>query len=473
MTRAIRLTLAVALCTGCTTAIRVPHDAGPPRPERVNVLLIVVDDLRHDVVGPEGTAVHTPNIDALAARGTRFELAFAQSTVCNPSRASMLTGLRPDATGVHSNQAHLLETRPDAVTLPALFRRNGYRTVRLGKIYHTRERLEHPDDWDEVRYGKPTRLGQEGEGRLLSGERWPQFRWLAANGTDEDQPDGQIARWAADFLARPPEEPFFLAVGFYKPHDPWVAPKRYFDLYPLDSITLHRDPDGMSPTPADALGGPWAPAFAEFTDRERRDFVRAYFATTSFVDAQVGKLLDALERHGHANDTVVVFVSDHGLHLGERGWWHKNTLYDVSARAPLAIVPPGRGGAGGTSAAIVELIDIVPTLADLAGLDAPEGVHGRSLVPLLDDPVRPFKAAAFTQLRRRDRFGRSVRTERWRYIEWEDDAARRELFDHRADPGEFFDLAGDPEHAEVVARLSGMIDTIRENPAAAPMLSAP
>jgi len=395
----------------------------------------------------------------------RFDRAYCQYPVCNPSRTSFLTGLRPDTTRVLDNNTQFRKVNPDVVTLPQLFRQNGYVTTSLGKIFHRgltmedlRAEMDDPPSWDTAHYFQATPLGLTGEGRNLTGGRVAWCRWLAAEGTDEDQPDGQVAREAVKFLEMKRDRPFFLAVGFHKPHDPFNAPKKYFDLYPLDSLNPPADPAGRSADlPLAIGGGAWAKEFERFTDRDRREFMRAYYAGISFSDAQVGKLLDALDRLKLAESTIVVLLGDHGFHLGERGWWNKNTLFELSARVPLIVSAAGKARPGSTTTRLVELLDLYPTVTDLCSVVAPEGLEGRSLVPLLDNPRQDWKQAAYTQVRRGRTDGRSVRTERWRYTEWDGGAQGAELYDHDSDPGEYQNLAADPAHAETVTELKASL----------------
>lgn len=424
---------------------------------RPNVLFINIDDLRTDLGCYGHPVVKTPHMDRLAARGMRFDGAYVQATFCNPSRSSFLTGLRPGATRVLNNTDHFRDNLPDVVTLPQLFRQSGYHTYRLGKIYHGAGEMEDPKSWDVAEYPKGTPLGKEKhEGRNLTGGALKWCTWASAKGGDEDQPDGEIAARAAAFLGRRHEKPFFLAAGFHKPHDPFVAPKAYFDLYPRDSLQLHRDPPGASPTPEHQIGGGFKKAFDAFSDGERLEFQRAYHACTTFVDAQIGKVLDAVEQNGLGQSTLIFLLSDHGYHLGERGWWNKSTLYEYSCRSPLLVYAPGKRGMGKPCARLVEFVDVYPTLVELCGLRAPGGLHGKSFAPLLEDPTRPWKEGAFSQIQRGKVMGRTVRTERWRYVEWED-GADPELFDHDADPGEWRNLAADPRQAGTVQRLSAML----------------
>ena len=293
------------------------------------------------------------------------------------------------------------------------------------------------------------------------------LQWRAAEGTDEDQPDGQSAKLAVEFLEGEHAKPFFLAVGFRKPHDPYVAPKKYFEPYPLKSLPLHCDPSDISSMPhyhRGIAGFYKVRHFEAFTERDQREFLRAYFAGTTFMDAQLGRVLDALDRTGLTENTIVVVLSDHGYHLGERGWWNKSTLYEYSARSPLIVAAPARTAKGVACRRLVEFVDVFPTITELCGLTPPERLDGRSLVPLLDDPTQPWSESAYTVQARGDYLGRSVRTERYRHIEWHDPEGQVELYDHRTDPGEFYNLANDPEYAEVVDRLRKMLRQNRPEP---------
>ncbi|MFZ5830006.1 MAG: sulfatase [Planctomycetota bacterium] len=418
---------------------------------RPNVLFITIDDLCAQAVGCyEGKAVHTPNLDRLAREGMQFNRAYVQVTFCNPSRTSFLTGLRPDRTGVLDNTTHFRKLLPDVVTLPQYFRESGYTTMRLGKIYHGTAKMDDPKAWDIVEYPEPTPLGRKGQKRSPAGGKIKWCWFMAAEGDDEDQPDGQIAAKAISFLKQKHEKPFFLAVGFHKPHDPFVAPAKYFERYPLEGLKLHTDPTDMSPTHPMQLGA-WKPIFDQFTDRERREFLQAYYACTTFMDAQLGKVLETLKQQGLAKNTVVFLMSDHGYHLGERGWWNKSTLYEWSAHSPMILHVPGRQGMGQPCNRLVEFLDVYPTLVELCGLAPPKHLEGKSLVALLDDPAAAHKSTAFTQVKRGKSMGRSVRTDRYRYIEFDDGREGAEFFDHEKDPGEFHNLADDPEFAEIVA----------------------
>jgi uncharacterized sulfatase len=445
----------VSIATFCLFGVLFILEAGAV--ERPNVLFITVDDLRCEMGCYGSRVVKTPNIDRLSRLGMRFDRAYVQVTVCNPSRTSLLTGLRPDTTRVFDNRTHFRKKLPDVVTLPQLFRENGYHTFRLGKIFHDGASMDDGKAWDKAVYPRPTARGLKGEGRNLTNGALRWCAWRAAEGTDEDQPDGQIAREAVKFLNQSHDRPFFLALGFYKPHDPFVAPKKYFEHYPIDSITLYRDPPDATPLSPPTFGAAFKREFDKFSDRERREFQRAYYAATTFMDAQFGKVFDALQQNSYANNTLIFFLSDHGYHLGERGWWNKSNLTELSCRTPLIVYAPGMKAAGEPCCRLVEFIDIYPTLTKLCKLQAPSELDGRSFAPLLDDPSQGWKEAAFTQFRRGELMGRSVRTVRWRYTEWGDGRAGRELYDHTTDPREYRNLAADAAHAREVTRLMQLL----------------
>ncbi len=455
--------LAVSLCSALVSSL-------PAEP--VNILFIAIDDLGND-------ATHTPHIDRLAASGVRFDRAYNQIPLCNPSRASVLTGRRPDATQVYDLDRHFREALPDVVTLPQLFRHNGWFTARVGKIYH---------------YDVPNGIGTDGlddkpswqlvvnpQGRDVTDEKLitnptPQksvsaaLSWLAAEGTDEEQTDGMIATEAIQLLEKHRDEPFFLGVGFFRPHTPFVAPKKYFDLHPLDSIHLPEAPaDDRSDIPAAAFAHNNPTPHYGLDELTCRQALQAYRASVSFVDAQIGRVLDALDRLQLTDHTLVVLWSDHGYHLGEHlGIWQKRTLFEESARAPLIIRAPGAKGNGQACQGIVEFVDIYPTLTDLASLTPPTTLDGRTLRPLLNDPAQKWDHPAITQILRPadDRIstqvmGRTIRTERWRYTEWNAGANGRELYDHEKDPHEFQNLALKPNHETslVIQELHGRMKT--------------
>ena len=451
------------------------------QPAKRNVLLITADDL-NTRLGCYGDAlVRSPNIDKLARNGVRFDRAYCQYPLCNPSRASFLTGLRPDTIKVYENATHFRKNVPEVVTLGQAFRNAGYSVARVGKLYHYgvptqigTSGLDDEPSWD--RAVNPKGRDKADEPRIFSlkpGQFGGTLSWLASDGGDEEQTDGIGAAEAIKLLEENKDRPFFLAVGFYRPHTPYVAPKKYFDLYPKDTIKLPpRDDRTSAPRPAYASSHPEQDAMS---DGQRCEAIQAYYASITFMDTQVGRVLDALDRLALRDKTVVIFLSDHGYHLGEHGLWQKMSVFEGSARVPLIISVPGAKGTGGVSTRTVELVDLYPTVLEACGL-TPSGNpkrDGTSLRPLLDDPAAPWGEPAYTQVRRGNPnaqarqqggrpnppfMGRSVRTERWRYTEWGDGGARgRELYDHAADPGEMKNLANDPAQVQVVQQMRGLL----------------
>jgi uncharacterized sulfatase len=451
---------------GAGAAALALHAGARAQARGLNVLLIVSDDLR-DTVGCYGhPVVKTPHIDRLAARGVRFERAYVQYPVCNPSRTSFLTGLRCEQTGVVDNTTPFRAKLPDVVTMPQALRAQGWYGASYGKIFHAAEAdperrarwLDVGRSWDEALMPTGTAAGRQGKTRDLTGGK---LKWCVVgemDGTDDDQPDGQSAlRSIATIEAQTAAgRPWFVGAGFHRPHDPFLVPKRYFNLYPPDTLKLYRDPPDTSPAlPLTMPGGAFAEAFAAFSDQDRLDFQRAYYAGVSFMDAQVGRLLDTLDRLALWSRTVVILLGDNGYHHNERGWWNKNTLFERSCRVPLIIAAPG-AQAGGVCAGLVELVDLYPTVADYAGVAPPPRLAGQSLRPLLTDPRRPGREAAFTLVTRGARgWGQTVRTDRWRYTRWSDGGA--ELYDETADREETRNLAADPRHSATVTELAGRL----------------
>lgn len=434
--------------------------------EKLNVLLIIADDLR-DTVGCYGNAaVKTPNIDRLASRGVRFENAYVQYPVCNPSRASFLTGMRCEQTGVIDNRTLFRMKLPDVVTMPQLLRQAGWHTASFGKVFHVGEVMGEIRDgwmdvgksWDEGQMFQPTPEGRAIERRNMTGGKLKWCEWGMMAGDDDDQPDGQTARRSIELIEKltATEKPWMVAVGFHRPHDPFLSPKKYFDLYPAGSLNLYHDPPDATRLRALSIaGGNFAEAFNAFSDADRLEFQRAYYAGASFMDAQVGRLLDTLDRQQLWDRTLVIFISDHGYHHNERGWWNKNTLFERSCRVPCIVTAPG-GKRGEVCRSLVELVDLYPTVADYCGVEAPHRLAGQSLRPLVEDPSRRGKPAAFTFVARGPKhYGQAVRTDRWRYIQWSDGSA--ELYDEQNDPEEIRDLSADPIQAPVVGELKRLL----------------
>lgn len=434
---------------------------------KLNVLFIAVDDLNTRLGCYGDVRVKTPNIDRLVARGVRFDRAYCQYPSCGPSRASVLTGLRPETTGVLNNKTRLRDALPDAMTLPQWFRQQGYHAARAGKIFHQdvpthigADGLDDAESWDEV---VNPRGRDKTEEHLLTVHTPDlplpdQMAYLAAEGTDAEQTDGKVADAAIRLLRDYAAKPFFIAAGFYRPHLPSIAPKKWFDLYALDQTTLPALPtDYRSRVPAAALSS--TPVWPNFgtTELQARECILAYEATVSFVDAQIGRVLDALDEMKLADKTIIVLWGDHGFHLGEHGLWRKNSLFEESTRAPLIIAVPGIKG-GKTCASPVEFIDIFPTVVESAGLPLPAGLEGVSLLPLLRDPATPHDRPARSMVQFRGVPGRTVRTATWRYTEWGEKGNRgRELYDETTDPKEMNNLASDPAHAEICERLRALL----------------
>jgi iduronate 2-sulfatase len=439
-------------------------------PVRFNVLHIVSDDLNTRLGCYGDPHVKSPNIDRLARRGVRFDRAYCQFPLCNPSRASFMTGLRPDTTKVLENATQFRKNVPDAVSLPQTFRKAGYFVSRVGKLYHYgvpgqigTDGLDDPVSWEQVVNPRGRDKDEEDLIFTLKPDAKKEARfggtlsWLAAEGEDREQTDGIGATEAIRLLEAHKDHPFYLAVGFYRPHTPYVAPKKYFADYPLEKISLPTSPDDLKKRfPQPALASIRAEE-ESMSDDLRRRAIQAYFASTSFMDAQVGRVLDALDRLKLADKTIVIFHSDHGYHLGEKRLWQKMTLFEEACRVPLIIAVPGNAANGTVSPRIVELVDLHRTLADLCGLPAEATTEGASLKPLINKPDDVWTKPARTQIQRGGGnnavTGRTIRTEQWRYTEWNKGERGVELYDHRSDPHEMQNLATDPKFEAIVNPL--------------------
>lgn len=426
--------------------------------ERSNVLFIAVDDLRVELGCYGQATVRSPNIDRLASQGTVFERAYCQQTVCNPSRASLLTGMRPDTLRIWDLPTHFRQNTPDAVTLPQLFKMCGYYTQCVGKIFHNWRQ----DDWkgDPVSWSVPSVLHYNSHSNdlpLVDGEVPPNHA-TGKNGTEcRDVPDtayfdGRVANTAVKTLRdlSQRDDPFFLAVGFWKPHTPFNAPKKYWDLYDRKDIPVPRHITTPESVPEIALTSARFDGSAK--PEELREMHHGHLAAISYLDAQVGRVLDEVDALSLRDNTIIVFWSDHGLHLGEHGLTRKTTAFELDARVPLIIATP-KHAAGQRTSSLVELLDLYPTLTDLCGLTAPREVEGVSLVPLLNDPSAKVHEVALTQTPRPNYprgklpevMGYSIRTDRYRYSEWRDFRSgkiqARELYDHQHDPLETRNIA--------------------------------
>ncbi len=444
-----------------------------------NVLFLAIDDLR-PALGCYGDPIAvSPNIDRLAERGVTFERAYCQQAVCSPSRLSMLTGLRPDTIRVWDLKTHFRKAVPDAVTLPQHFKQNGYQTVSIGKIFHGGgEPAKDPPSWSEppkydiareaeLRYALPKNLAGKGLKRAST---------EAADVPDDAYVDGIVCCEALATLGRLAEgrQPFFLAVGFRKPHLPFCAPKRYWDLYDRDAIPLPQPAGYPKDAPELALrswreleGYPDVPNEGLLPNELVRRLRHGYYACVSYMDAQVGRLLDRFGELDLADNTIVVLWGDHGYHLGEQGLWTKANNYELSTRVPLIVAVPGCSGNGRSSPALVELLDVYPTLAEACGLKVPQALEGTSLCPLLDNPAASWKPVALSQYPRAhegnrhrgrgDIMGYALRTERFRFVQWRENASGKvvaeELYDHKRDSQETVNVVGQAEYAESLNEL--------------------
>ena len=426
-----------------------------PSGQRLNVLFIAIDDL-NDWVGCLGghPQSQTPNIDRLASQGVSFTRAYCSAPACNPSRISLLTGLRPSTSGVYHNSHPWRPALNHAVTLPMHFRNRGYHVAGRGKIYHGGNTRD-PEAWDDYEFkeGDPKPPNPPVNGIPNAAH----FDWGPLEVEDEEMGDTRIALWAEEFLSKDHEKPFFLACGFVKPHLPWYVPKKYFDLYPTESVTLPTvREDDLEDVPD--MGRHFAKAD---TDHKRvietnnwKRAVAGYLATIRFCDTNVGRVLDALKKSRYADNTLIVLWGDHGWHLGEKQHWRKFALWEEATRVPLIFAGPGIPREK-TSGRTVSLLDLSPTLAELCGLPALAQWEAKSFAKLVGDPEAEWDRPAITT---HGRNHHSVRTERWRYIRYEDGG--EELYDHEKDPLEWTNLAGDPQFSEVKEKLAQCLQTV-------------
>lgn len=450
----------------------------------LNVLFIAVDDLRPELVCYGAAHMKTPHLDRLASQGMLFERAYCQVAVCNPSRSSVLSGTRPDTTGVLDNQHFMRPNMPDVISLPQHFKNHGYTSLSLGKIFHHSEREpgDDPQSWSEPSWyhGEPykhwfTQESLDYVKQLKSLPKAQQPKQLraapfeAADEPDASYPDAQTAAKAIETLQRLKAEakPFFLGVGFVKPHLPFTCPQKYWDLYPEASIQLATNAQRPKDAPEPAFHNNYelrsygtVPENGPISDAMALKLIRGYRACVSFMDAQLGRVLDELDRLGLRENTLIVLWGDHGYHLGENGLFTKMTNFEQGTRVPLLVSHPGMKTAGKRTKALVELVDLYPTLAQLCDLPLPKHLEGTSFAPLLQNPDQSWKKAAFSQYLRTGKpphTGRSLRTDRWRYTEWHDVKGKPtgvELYDELNDPHETANLANDPTHAETVKQLS-------------------
>jgi iduronate 2-sulfatase len=428
--------------------------------DKLNVLLVAFDDLRPELGCYGNKLVDTPSIDSLAAAGVRFERAYCQFPLCNPSRTSLLTGRHPNTTGVFDNTIYFRTAHPEWVSLPQHFQANGYVTARTGKIFHGG--IDDTDCWTiggEMRRDPATRPRQNPANS---------DRIVVLEGDGESHGDYKAATRAVELLGELQDKSFFLAVGFTKPHSPPTAPQKLLDLYDPAKIVL---PPDFAPRPTVPPGFPAASVpprssdlfiGREASEKEAREVIEAYHASLTFADRQLGRVLTKLDELKLRDKTAIVMFGDHGYHLGEKGKWSKhNSLFEVAARVPLIVCLPG-GAAGESSPRTTQLLDIYPTLCEACGLPLPSGLEGHSLVPLARDPRAAWDHPAYTVARNGPAFGQSVRTERYRFCEWTGGDGGAVLFDHESDPHEMKNLADDPNHAGTVKELKSLLSKLPE-----------
>lgn len=476
------LTLSVLACNGVSAQNNVAET------KKYNVLFIASDDLANAMQTFSNPMVKTPNLERLAQRGVTFNYAHTQFPLSGPSRASLMTGLRPDRTEVFDIYTDFRNNIPDAITLPQLFEKNGYYTARVGKIYHAGVPndigLNGTDDaqsW-RVRYNP---IGKDKTEERNVTNYTPFIPSLGGalcfmsmdNTTDDELTDGMVANTAVMLMRnvvnnRKKKEPFFIAAGFYRPHCPYIAPKKYFDMYPIENIKLpERSATDWDNKPEAAMYN--KPLNWGLNEDQQKKILQSYYASVTFMDAQVGKLLDGLDELGIADNTIIVFWSDHGYNLGEHGQWMKQSLFDQATRTPLIISIPGMKANGEKTDSHIEFIDIYPTIAEACGLQCPSGLDGVNLKPMLNDVKTSWDRPAFSMVRRpntipgkkvdRYFFGRSVRYENFRYTEWDEGKEGFELYDYSVDPNEFNNLANNKKYAKEQSKLQKMLHDSYKN----------
>ncbi|MBI3680801.1 MAG: sulfatase [Acidobacteria bacterium] len=435
---------------------------GQPNPARRNVLFIAVDDL-NDWIGCLGghPDASTPNFDRLASRGVLFTKAYCAAPLCNPSRAALMTGLRPSTTGIYDNGQPFRQSpvSKDAVTLAQYFRTHGYRAMGSGKIFH--DAFPDPRSWDEYFPALDRQKPPDPRPEQLPANGIPntaQFDWGPLKNPDSDMGDYKVVEYVTSQIARKHDRPFFLACGLFKPHLPWYVPAKYFDLFPPGKIALpsvkEDDLDDIPPI-GRRMARPDGDHRKVIEHKQWRKAVQAYLAAISFADAQLGRVLDALDRSEHRDNTTVVLWSDHGWHLGQKLHWRKFALWEEATHNVLMISAPGVTRPGGRCPRPVNLLDIYPTLVELHGLPAKQGLEGTSLVPLLRNPPASWERPALTTYGRNNH---SVRSERFRYIRYAD--GTEELYDHQDDDLEWHNLASDPRYELVKRELARWLPSV-------------
>lgn len=476
----VALTLAL-LVFGYCDSVLFAQDAQ----RRPNILLLMADDLNNNLGCYGDPRAKTPYLDRLSARGVRFDRAYCQFPLCGPSRNCILTGLYPNSTGIVSNGQIFRQTIPTHHSLPQAFRLQNYFAARVGKLYHYNvpnsigtNGHDDPGSWElEMNPAGVDRLEEMPKiFSLIPGQFGGTLSWYASPKSDQYHTDAiqaEDAEWILERCAKRTDRPFFLAVGFFRPHTPYVSPKSYYDLYPEKEMPVVRGvKEDQADIPPPALYS-YKKDQDQLTDDLTRQCVQAYYASISFMDAQVGRVLNALDRLKLSENTIVVFTSDHGYHLGEHGLWQKRSLFEESARVPLLISLPERLGKPGVVKTPVGHIDLYPTLAELCQVKRPANLHGQSLVTMLKDNSVQGRGWALTQVLRGGEaatadnlekpgerfFGYSLRTPRWRYTEWNEGKLGKELYDHDGDPHEMTNLANMAAHSETIAELSQQLHT--------------
>jgi len=465
---------------GCSMSRAQKRQSGK---RKMNVLFVAVDDLRPQLGCYGQKQIISPNIDRLASQGMIFERAYCQQAVCGPTRASLLSGVRPDTSKIYGNNTPVRKAMPDVVTLPEHFKNNGYETLSIGKIYH------HPTDDRQGWSAEPYRAGTfpegawKGRGYLTKesiaqmeeyNKAYPKMKgrgpaFEAADVPDSAYPDGYNTDYAIKQLNRLKDKPFFLAMGLYKPHLPFNAPKKYWDMYKQEDIKLADNPFIPKDAPSYATTN-WGelrnyygiPKKGPCSDELARQLIHGYYACITYIDTLIGRLLDELDRLRLRDNTVIILWGDHGWKLGEHASWCKHTNFELDTHVPMILSVPGMKAAGRRTRALTEYVDIYPTLSELCSLPTPGHLEGLSMVPLLKNPELPWKKAAFSQYPRGKVMGYSMRTKNFRYTEWKNretgEVLARELYDHRKDPQENVNVAARPEYRQDVQRLGRMLE---------------
>ncbi len=425
-----------------------------PAADKPDVLFIAVDDLNDWVTHLGGhPQAKTPNIDRLVARGTVFSNTHCAAPACNPSRAALMSGLRPWQTGIYTNDDLAAGVMKNTVTINRHFKDQGYNTLGGGKIYHNFSAEGRPDTWTDWKGLFPSAGGHE---KNMNGLKNGHFDWGPLNDKPEDMGDYKLTTWAVDQLKNAPaDQPLFLAVGYVKPHLPWYVPQEYFDRFPLETIQLPVvKADDLADVPAEGIkmAKPDGDHARVVEHDQWKKAVQAYLATISFLDDQVGRLLDGLDASPRKDKTIIVWWTDHGWALGEKQHWRKFALWEETTRTSCAIVAPGVGKAGSVCRAPVDYMSIYPTLCDLTGVSVPAHVKGSSLKPLLENPAAEWAGVAICT---HGRGNHGVRDAEWRYIRYKDGG--EELYHHTEDPNEWTNLANEPAYASVKARLAAAL----------------